>query len=288
MRAALDAGIRSAVRRGQLTTTTVDALGRAGHRTLRLPTQPEVVLRTMGPRSPDDVPRREIAELARHVGARDPGLDRTALKRSVGSLLGQKLMTKTLDQLLESAIPETTGGDAVPAAAAGPAVDAWGRAPWTGWAPEPVPMLSGLKPAEVGSWIERVAAAEGPLTAGRAFALVARAGGAPKLSSSVVDALESGLGSAVRGGRVVVTPGRRGAPETRTLRLPSQPEVLPRLPGDRAPAEIPKAELADLAARVTAQYADWDRAAVKREVARLIGIGRYTDAADQLLEWAIA
>jgi hypothetical protein len=53
------------------------------------------------------------------------------------------------------------------------------------------------------------------------------------------------------------------------------------------PAEVPKAELADLAARVASQHADWDRTAIKREVARLIGIGRYTDTADQQLEWAI-
>lgn len=198
------------------------------------------------------------------------------------TLLGQKLMTKTLDELLEAAIPGTLGGDAagteIPVLVS--VLDEWGREPWTGWTPVVVPTLATMKPAEVGGWIQGVVAAEGPVVAGRVFALVSRASGAPKQSASVVEALESGLASAVRRGDVVVLPGRRGAPETRTLRLPSQPEALPRVPGDRAPAEIPKAELADLAARVTSLHADWDRVAVKREVARLVGIGRYTDAAD--------
>ena len=64
-------------------------------------------------------------------------------------------------------------------------------------------------------------------------------------------------------------------------------DVSLRRPGNRAPAEIPEAELADLAACLATVHADWDRTAIKGEVARLIGIGRYTDAADQLLAWAI-
>ena len=59
-----------------------------------------------------------------------------------------------------------------------------------------------------------------------------------------------------------------------------------RVRGDRAPARDPEAEFPPMA-RLTVVHAGSDRAAIKREVARLIGTGRYMHATDQLIEWTI-
>ncbi len=288
IRTALDSGVRAAIRRGEVVASVPDARGASERRVLRLPTQPEVLVRQLGERTAADVPKGEIAELARRVAAREPGLARDELKRRLAPLLGAKVLTKGLDELLEFAIPMSLAMAAGPVPVASePQADALGRLPWVGWTPAAVPALVGLKPAEVAVQIQAVVAGEGPVTMGRVSQVLRKASGAPRATRALDEAIEAGLASAVRRGDLVVAPGRRRALETRVVRLPSQLDVVLRTPGDRDAAEIPRSELAELGRRVMAQNPTMERAQVKRELARLLGWGRYTASIDDLLESAI-
>ena len=162
-----------------------------------------------------------------------------------------------------------------------------GRVPWVGWQPHPVPALTDLKPAELAGLIQEVVRVEGPVMVGRVCDLLRQASGAARLGRVLRDALDAGVNSGVRRGELVVTPGRRGDPDSRVLRLPSQPEVLLRTPGDRPAESIPPAELAELARRVLVAAPGSSRDEVKRKVARILGWGRYTQALDELLESAL-
>jgi hypothetical protein len=107
---ALDAGVRAAVHRGDL-VATAGRRGDPGSRVLRLPTQPEVLLRVTGGRDVLSIPPAELAELARQVESGTPGVDRDGLKRQVAQILGQGRYTHALDELLESALPLDLGGE---------------------------------------------------------------------------------------------------------------------------------------------------------------------------------
>ena len=91
----------------------------------------------------------------------------------------------------------------------------------------------------------------------------------------------------VRKGDLVLTPGRRGEPDSRVIRLPGPPEVLLRTLGDRDISSIPGSELAEFAGRIHERQPDLDRAGLKRRVAGVLGQERYTAALDKLLEAVI-
>ena len=281
LRGALDRGVQTAIRRGSIVGSIPDATGLSERRVLRLPDQPDVVLRELGPRTIHDVPSDEIAELGRRVLGREPALSRSALKTRVAALLGEPSDGRSVDRLLEAALPASFGDAAAQA-------DDWGRLPWVGWRSHAYPALVDLKPLQLGDAIVDVVAAEGPVTAGRVFALVATATGAARQTAAVVKALDGGLAAGVRRGSLVAASGRRGDPDTRILRLPSQPEVVLRQPGDRDPRAIPHSEVAELARRVWARAPGASRDDVKRQVGRLIGATRLTAALDTLLEFALA
>lgn len=283
IRAALDSGVRSAVRRGRVVASVPDAGGASEHRLLRLPTQPEVRLRQMGERTIEEVPPGELAALAHNVLAREPVLSRDELKRRMLPLLGWSVLNKRVDQALERALPELMGSGAAPAAVAGAAADEWGRLPWTGWEAHELPALADLAPRDVAPFIVEVTAAEGPVTIGRLFELLRQASNG-RMTKGLRDSLEGGLAAAVRKGSVVVVAGRRGEPDSRVAKLASQPEVILRTPGDRDTWSIPGSEIADLAGRIHAAKPDLDRKELKRAVGEALGWGRYTAALDKLLE----
>lgn len=163
----------------------------------------------------------------------------------------------------------------------------WGRAAWVGWSLHDVSTLAELSPREVADLITEVVAAEGPVVIGRAFDLLRQGSGAPRMSKSIRNALESGVGSGVRSGDLVVASGRRGEPDSRVLRLATQPEVMLRTPGDRDIWSIPGPELAELADRIREGEPAIERDALKRRVAQVLGWARYTAPLDKLLETAI-
>ena len=153
LRAALERGVQTAVRRGLVVASVPDASGLSERRVLRLPDQPDVILRQLGPRTAADVPPGEIVELGRRVLARDLALPRPKLKTRLASLLGEPSLGRSLDQKLEALLPASFGAAAAQA-------DEWGRLPWVGWASRPVPPLAGLRPAELADVLVEIAAAE--------------------------------------------------------------------------------------------------------------------------------
>ncbi len=285
IRAALDSGVRSAIRRGQLVGSVPDAGGASDRRILRLPAQPEVILREMGERPLEELPPGELGVLGQKVIARQPNLSRDELKRAILPLVGLVHLSRSTDELLERALPPALGV-AAPVVVL-PERDEWGRAPWVGWTPHAVPALSELAPRGVADLIVDVVSAEGPVVVGRVFELLRLASGAPRLSKAIRDALESGIGSGVRRGDLVMAAGRRGEPDSRVLRLAGQADVILRTSGDRDAWTIPGSELAELAAKVRLRSPEIDRDALKREVGRLLGWSRYTSALDKLLELVI-
>jgi hypothetical protein len=282
IRAALDSGVRSAVRRGHLVASVPDSGGDSGRRVLRTPSQPEVVLRELGDRTVDLVPPGEIAELGRSLLRQEPGLTRDQLKRQLLPLVGAANLGVAVDRILEAALPPTFGVEVL-----APETDAWGRLPWVGWAPREIGLITGLRPSEVATLILEVVSIEGPVQIGRVFELLRESSGAARMSKSLHDVFDGGVASAVRQGRLVVMRGRRGDPDSRTLRLPEQPEVILRLPGERDVSTIPPSELAELARRVRERTPDATRDDPKRQVGRLLGWGRHTAALDALLESAL-
>ncbi|MFC3450937.1 AAA domain-containing protein [Amycolatopsis speibonae] len=89
----LNKAISQAVRQGQLVED--NPLGQSGikPRTYRLPDQPEVMTRHLGPRSFEDVPPSELATLLDHITVRDGDKGQEALQRAVLELLGLKRLT---------------------------------------------------------------------------------------------------------------------------------------------------------------------------------------------------
>lgn len=96
----LNKAISQAVRNGQLIED--DPLGESGvkPRTYRVPGQPEVCPRRLGPRSLDEVPPAELVALFDHVVARDGDLGEEALQRAVLELLGLKRLTDNVKSRL--------------------------------------------------------------------------------------------------------------------------------------------------------------------------------------------
>lgn len=221
IRAALDSGVRSAVRRGAIIASAPDARGSSDRRVLRSVAQGDIGLQTAGK------------------------------------------------------------------AAAPVLADEWGRQPWRGWVSHPVPALPDLSPRQVADLIVEVVEAEGPVTVGRVSDALRSASGAPRMSKSIADAIDSGIGSGQRRGDLLVVSGRRGEPGSRVLRTATQPEVALRAVGDREPTSMPPAEIAELARRVAARVPGLDRDGLKRRVGVLLGAGRHTTGLDKLLDAAI-
>lgn len=89
----LNKAISQAVRKGELIED--NPLGESGikPRTYRLPGQPEVRMRQLGPRSLDEVPPAELAAMLDHVAERVGDVSEGALQRAVLELLGLKRLT---------------------------------------------------------------------------------------------------------------------------------------------------------------------------------------------------
>ncbi|MFK0245659.1 AAA domain-containing protein [Amycolatopsis azurea] len=92
----LNKAISQAVRQGELVED--NPLGTRGvkPRTYRLPGQPEVMTRRLGPRSLEEVPPSELATLLDHVTDRDGDRGEEALQRAVLDLLGLKRLTENV------------------------------------------------------------------------------------------------------------------------------------------------------------------------------------------------
>ena len=100
---ALTDAIRLAVRRGQLIEDNPEGRKLIEERTYRLPGQPEVRLRLLGPRSIDQVPPRELAVLLRDTADRVGWDDTETLFRITINRLGQHRLTTKATSILQTA-----------------------------------------------------------------------------------------------------------------------------------------------------------------------------------------
>jgi very-short-patch-repair endonuclease len=100
----LNDAIRLAVRRGQLVTDPSEGRKLIEDRTYRLPDQPPVRLRALGPRPIDQVPPQELAALLRDTADRVGWDDREALFRAAINRLGLRRLTTSVVRVLETAL----------------------------------------------------------------------------------------------------------------------------------------------------------------------------------------
>jgi very-short-patch-repair endonuclease len=100
----LNSAVSLAIRRGVLLAD--DPLGRSGvrPRTYRLPDQPLVRVRDLGPRDLDDVPPRELATIMAELADRRGWDDEEALFRAVLARLGLKKLTKHVRDVLSAVL----------------------------------------------------------------------------------------------------------------------------------------------------------------------------------------
>ena len=190
------------------------------------------------------------ARLGRRIrAALDSGV-RSAVRRGTIIASAPNARGASDRRLLRAVSQAGSGSSAVGQPDAPVLADEWGRHPWRGWPSHPVPALPDLSPRQVADLIVEVVGAEGPVTVGRVTEALRLASGATRLSKSITEAMDSGIGSGQRRGDIVVVSGRRGDPGSRVLRSTTQPEVALRTVGDRDPSSIPAAEIAELARRV--------------------------------------
>lgn len=143
------------------------------------------------------------------------------------------------------------------------------------------------RPALMAALLE-IVAAEGPMTASRAYALCNRASGGRKLTSAVTGPLTSAMYWLAQERKVVLTRAADVPWQGDDLvRAPDAPAVLVREIGPRALEEVPLDEVAALVARVRAARGTTDVTELKRAVLSLYGLVRLTARADEYLGLAV-
>ena len=133
-----------------------------------------------------------------------------------------------------------------------------------------------------------IVGAEGPMRAGRAYALYNRASGGRKLTSVARAPLSSAIYWLARENRVVLT-RREEIPwqDDDLVRMPDSPAVRVRELGPRTLEEVPLDEIAALAARLRDARGLSDPAELKRALLTVYGLIRLTSRADEYLGLAL-
>jgi hypothetical protein len=132
--------------------------------------------------------------------------------------------------------------------------------------------------------LESIVAAEGPMTASRAYALYNRAAGGKKLTSVARAPLSSSLYWLAREGKLALT-READAPwqGDDVARMPDHPEVRVRELGPRDLIEVPLDEIAELMRRLRAARGATEATDLKRAVLNAYGLVRLTARADEYL-----
>ena len=160
--------------------------------------------------------------------------------------------------------------------------------PYTAWEPAAVgDPRSTPRPLIMGT-LEQVVAAEGPLTATRAYSLYNRASGGRKLTSAARAPLSSALYWLAREGKVALV-READVPwqGDDVVRMPDHPEVRVRELGPRDLIEVPIDEIAELMRRLRAAHGVDDENGLKRAVLNAYGLVRLTARADEYLGLAL-
>jgi dethiobiotin synthetase len=136
--------------------------------------------------------------------------------------------------------------------------------------------------------LEQIVAAEGPMTATRAYSLYNRAAGGRKLTSAARTPLSSALNWLAREGKIaLVREAEVPWQGDDVVRMPDHPEVRVRELGPRELIEVPLDEIAELMRRLRAAHGVGDATGLKRAVLSAYGLVRLTARADEYLGLAL-
>jgi dethiobiotin synthetase len=161
--------------------------------------------------------------------------------------------------------------------------------PYTAWQPDEALGDPRATPRpRIMAALEQIVAAEGPLTATRAYALYNRAAGGRKLTSAARAPLSSALNWLAREGKVaLVREADMPWQGDDVARMPDHPEVRVRELGPRELIEVPLDEIAELMRRLRAAHGVGDPTGLKRAVLSAYGLVRLTARADEYLGLAL-
>ncbi|WAL63788.1 AAA domain-containing protein [Amycolatopsis cynarae] len=128
---------------------------------------------------------------------------------------------------------------------------------------------------------------EGPILGDRLHAVYVRASGGHRVGKQIASTLNSAISAAVRAGVLVRdNPLSQAGVKPQTYRLPERPEVRIRERGPRSLDHVPPSELAALMAMVADDRPGDSDEEIVRHTAQLLGVGRLTQQARELLERA--
>jgi dethiobiotin synthetase len=159
---------------------------------------------------------------------------------------------------------------------------------YTAWEPLDVGDPRATPRPHIMAALEDIVAAEGPLTATRAYSLYNRASGGRKLTSAARAPLSSALNWLAREGKVaLVREADLPWQGDDVVRMPDHPEVRVRELGPRELIEVPLDEIAELMRRLRAAHGVADETGLKRAVLSAYGLVRLTARADEYLGLAL-
>jgi dethiobiotin synthetase len=160
--------------------------------------------------------------------------------------------------------------------------------PYTAWEPREVGDPRATPRPQIMAALEAIVAAEGPLTATRAYSLYNRASGGRKLTTAARAPLSSSLYWLAREGKVALM-READVPwqGDDVVRMPDHPEVRVRELGPRELIDVPLDEIAELMRRLRAAHGVSDETGLKRAVLSAYGLIRLTARADEYLGLAL-
>jgi dethiobiotin synthetase len=160
--------------------------------------------------------------------------------------------------------------------------------PYDAWTPRQVGDPRGTPRPQIMDAMLEIVAAEGPMTATRAYSLYNRAAGGRKLTSVAKAPLSSAVYWLAHEGKLALT-READIPwqGDDMVRLPDQPAVRVRELGSRTLDEVPLDEIAELVKLIKAQRGTADPTELKRAILNAYGLVRLTGRADEYLGLAI-
>jgi len=160
--------------------------------------------------------------------------------------------------------------------------------PYGAWDARPVGDPRATPRASIMEGLREIVAAEGPMTANRAYALYNRASGGRKLTTVVRAPLSSAVYWLAQERKVVLV-RKEEIPwqDDDVIRMPDSPAVRVRELGPRTLEEVPLDEIADLVRRLRAAGGAHGVEEAKRAVLDAYGLKRLTTRADEYLGLAL-
>ena len=188
------------------------------------------------------------------------------------------------DWLATAGGADRPGAAAVPAGTPGPSRAEVALEPYDAWSERPLGDPRSTPRPQLMSALLEIVEAEGPLLAGRAYALYNRAAGGKKLTTIARAPLSSAVYWLAREGRVALTRAEEIPWQADDLvRTPDAPPVRVRALGPRTLEEVPLDEIAELMRRLRAAGHASGEAGLKRAVLGAYGLVRLTGRADEYL-----